>query len=128
MSTVKFKHVRNASRRPVATIAVDEEGNFGVTICRENEQFVKKVGREYALANLTNKTAGFFNEVPDVKRDVSICEIPVPLIGESAQVVLPIKTLIEAEVEAFKMKIPIHQVLDAFVSIFLEERLDWNDL
>jgi len=128
MSTVRFKHVRNASRRPVATIAIDEEGNFGVTICRESEQFVKKIGREYALANLVNETPGFFNEVPDVKRDVSIFEVPVPIVYESAQVMMPIKTLIEAEVEAFKMKIPIHQVLQAFVSMFLEEMADCNDL
>ncbi len=64
---MKFTHLRDDDGHPFATIA-EYQGNVGMSLCSEFDQFSKKTGRRIAAARCVNG----FQEVPDSPRVVQV--------------------------------------------------------
>lgn len=66
----KVVYVRDGYGTPQATIAMDQEGNFGVTICnyKVGDQFVKTTGRNKAIGRLLSSDKK--NWIPRVNKTI----------------------------------------------------------
>ena len=64
---MKFTHLRDDDGHPFATIA-EYQGNVGMSLCSEFDQFSKKKGRRIAAARCING----FQDIPDSMREVLV--------------------------------------------------------
>lgn len=83
----KVVYVRDAYGTPHATVAMDQEGNFGVTICnyKVGDQFVKATGRNKAIGRLNSNDQK--NWMPTVNKSVPFRVIREEIEGIPVEVV-----------------------------------------
>lgn len=110
MSYVNVVYVRDGHGKPHATVAMDDNGNYGVAICNYSvgDQFTKQEGRNKAVGRMLSKDER--NIVPEVNRSIAaqvfneeIRGIPVQLVVE-----YQLRDMIIEIIEQMKMKLEVY--------------------
>ncbi len=98
-----FKHLRDANKKPYATICATDPDHIGIAICSTKDQFTKKLGRELAEKRAAS---GEQPQIPTqfvwVRDGIKMFPDGKALISSSYW---PIDKLVEMEIATMRRKI-----------------------